>query len=51
AAMIRLNLSAAFDKINHQILLEKLKMEFGITDKALSWFSSYLSNRPQFIKL
>jgi len=46
-----LDLSAAFDTINHSTLLDRLKSEFGITDIAHTWLSSYLSNRKQFIKL
>ena len=44
-----LDLSAAFDTIDHSILLERLQHSFGITDSAHSWFLSYLSNRKQSV--
>ena len=44
-----LNSSAAFDTIDHQILLTRLQQSFGIFGSALSWFRSYLSNRTQAV--
>ena len=40
----------AFDTVDHPILLKKLKL-YGITDKNLAWFKSYLSNRKQYIEI
>ena len=38
------------NKVDHSILLTKLKL-YGITDKNLAWFQSYLSNRKQCIEI
>ena len=45
--VVLLNIRKAFDSINHTILLQKMRSRFGITDKELEWFSSYLTNREQ----
>ena len=46
-ALIMLDLSAAFDTVNHLILLKRLQDELGIHNKALQWLTSYLHDRTQ----
>ena len=45
--LVMLDLSSAFDTIEHEVLLTRLEHTFGITDKALAWLRSYLSERHQ----
>ena len=45
--VVFLDICKAFDSINHEILLRKLKDQFGIHSTELKWFESYLTNRKQ----
>ena len=51
AVLVLLDLSAAFDTLDHNILIDILNRHFSISDLALSWFCSYLSQRSQFVKM
>ena len=50
-ALVLLDLSAAFDTIDYNILLGYLKSWFGLSGTALRWFASYLRNHCQAIKI
>ena len=50
-ALTLLDLSAAFDTIDHSTLLERLHGHFGISDAVFRWFKSYISNRQQRVHI
>ena len=47
---IDVDLSKAFDTLDHNILLSKLKT-YGLTDLSLKWFRNYLSLRSQYTEI
>ena len=49
--VLLVDLSAAFDTVNHNILLNILAKELNITGVALTWFRSFLSQRTQQVKI
>jgi hypothetical protein len=49
AMLILLDLSAAFDTIDHAMMLEILEKRVGVTGLPLDWFKSYLSDRKQSV--
>ena len=50
ASLALLDLSAAFDTVDHDILLRRMRVSYGIDGVALQWFRSYLGGRTQFVK-
>ena len=44
--LVLLDSSATFDTVDHEILLRRLTMSFGISGKALAWFSSFSVSVP-----
>ena len=49
--LVLLDLSSAFDTVDHEVLLRRLEVTFGIADTAPQWFRSYLAGRSQRVLL
>ena len=50
SAVVLLDMSKAFDSVNHDMLLKKLQ-DIGLSPSAILWFMSYLSNRYQAVRI
>ena len=49
ACLILLNLSVAFNSIDHFTLLQWIQQQFAVSYTSLEWFCSYLTNRTQAV--
>ena len=49
-AALLLDLSAAFDIVDHEIFIDKLRI-YRFSDQSIAWFSSYLRNRKQVVQV
>ena len=50
-ALMAIDFSAAFDIVDHDVLLDVLKINFGIHDNAQRWFDSYLRCRSCVVNI
>jgi len=50
AALFLLDLSVAFDTVDHNILCRCLQTSVGLTGSVLRWFTTYLQGRPQYVR-
>ena len=47
--LVMIDLSAAFDTLDHDILLQRFRNQFGIAGTPLQWFSSYFTRRTHWV--
>jgi len=48
-ALLALDISAAFDAVNHHVLCRRLKIDFGISGTANHWLRSFVSGQSQYV--
>ena len=51
ALIVFFYLSAAYDTVDHSLLLSRIQSMFAVSGDALSWFASYLTGRTQSVKI
>ena len=49
--LLLLDLSAAFDTVDHSILLSRLALRFGVNGQVIAWMELYLKDREQFVQI
>ena len=49
--LLLLDFSAAFETMDHSIMLSRLRDRFGINGTVLAWLESYLTSRKQFVQV
>ena len=49
SALVLLDLSTAFDTVDHDILVQRLETSYGLFGSMLQWFQMYLVGRHQYV--
>ena len=51
AMLTLIDLSAAFNNVDHDTLLQQLQASYGLNGVVINWFASYLSSRLQYVRI